>query len=408
MGDGRGGAVRLRGLGVLGVVVGLAVAPAGVAGADPALTKERLYALARERSYGTPVALDLSARWATPTRITDSGYVIGSGGFDTESGVTQVREFRWHDGVTELLPEIGENPRIVDVNERGQVLAATWWDGQGYQEPFVWEPDGSVVELSDVARWRTASGINDHGLVVGLVDEDRVPATWQDGTLTRLPTPEGEYLALSANGDTVNDRGEFVGTMLGGEHPWRAYVWRDGVPHELPVEGSARSAAERINERGDVLGYVDSADGKGHVLWEGGERRRWVDKAARYGLDATDLNERGVVVGNATTHHLRGPVRSNERGVALPLPGLGAKGGTVAALHDTLDLAVGSAHRPGDANPHAVAWVLTVPVPLGEQLDGRRMPISQAVDVNAHGQVVGWVGLTDWQPRVVVWDLRKR
>lgn len=401
MGDARAVARRVRAAAVLGVVVALVAVPAGAAGADAALTKERLYELTRARPYGTPVALDLPGERPYGGRITDSGFVIGSTEID---GV--YRGFRWRDGRTELLPDVfGEGWSSAGANESGQVVVMPEQDSEGFLRPYLWQPDGSVVDISAGERWRQVAGINDDGVVVGTV-EGWVPVTWRDGVLTRHPAPGGRGVQL-AQGRALNDRGEFIGWVSGEDLRTHGYVWRDGVPHELPAAWDANVSVQRINDRGDVLGHVSSRYGTGLAVWHGGKQLRWVDKDDRYGMQVSDMNERGVVVGQARPYHLRGPLRSDQRGVIMPLPGLGGmQGGEVWAVHD-LDVAVGSGYRAGDEWSHPVAWVLTAPVPLGERLGGEQARSGWAVDVNAQGQVLGRLFFPDGRAEVVVWDLRR-
>lgn len=107
------------------------------------------------------------------------------------------------------------------------------------------------------------------------------------------------------------------------------------------------------------------------------------------------------------------PVVADARGTRH-LPTLGGASGAATDVHD-LGVAVGFAQRAGDVTTvHAVAWVLDVPVALGERLPGVAVRGSAAYDVNARGQVVGTLNavlspVTDVPgQRAVLWELVPR
>lgn len=365
------------------------------AASGAALTKERLYALARARTYGTPVRLDVPGQ-VSSTQLTDSGHVVGSTYVDD---VMQL--FRWHDGRAELLAaQDADITQLVDANDAGQILAfRRWWTGPWNEvDAFLWEPSGAVVSLG---TWASVVAVDDDGRVVGTLPGGQL-ATWRDGVVTPVAAPPGQ-VALPWGGHATNDRGDIAGTVVTGTTS-RGWVWRDGVATELPSPAGADVYVQWITDSGHVLGEVDGVT----VLWEHGQRLRDVDPQDRYQLAVGDVNARGVVVGTAQRYHLRGPVRSNERGVAMPLPGLGGPGGTASGIHD-LDIAVGTAYRAGGGWTQPVMWVLTVPVALGTRLDGVQARGGGASDINERGQVLGRLEMPVGSAvpgGLVMWDLR--
>lgn len=303
--------------------------------------------------------------------------------------------------VAELLaPQDADVTQFMDANDAGQVLAyRRWWSGPWNEvDAFLWEPTGAVVPLG---TWETVVAVDDDGRVVGTLPGGQL-ATWRDGVVTPVAAPPGT-VGLPGGGHATNDRGDIAGTVGTGTTS-RGYVWREGVATELPAPAGADVSVQWITDEGHVVGEVDDVT----VLWEHGQRLRDVDPKGRYQLAVGDVNAHGVVVGTAQRYHLRGPVRSNTRGVAMPLPGLGGPGGTASGLHD-LDIAVGSAYRAGGGWTQPVMWVLTVPVALGTRLDGVQARGGGASDINEQGQVLGSLVMPPGSPvgsGLVMWDLR--
>lgn len=396
------------------VLVGLVLTAGPATGAStadvPVLTKERLYELARSRTYGTPVEIEIpGARARTPRVLTDSGVVVGDAVVD---GVERV--FRWRDGRTELGPPPPDGWELhyaVDVNEAGTVLGSYRRPGEwDLVEPFAWYPDGTVRSLADAGTWRSVVGITGSGAVLGMLADGRA-VTWRDGALTDVPLPAGAVPG-SVDVVSVNERGEYVGHARGADAVRSGYVWRDDVPTRLPAP--AGSGVQRITEHGDVIGTL--SDTYQRVVWEDGARLRQVDPKGVFGLTLTDVNARGVVIGDASVYHLRGAVRADPaRGVIAALPGLGGERrdpSWAADIHDVLDVTVGNATPVGTRYGLPVVWVSTVPVPLGSRIDGEQAWAGRALSINARGQVLGYL-YTEWTDtkignHAVLWDLVPR
>ena len=87
--------------------------------------------------------------------------------------------------------------------------------------------------------------------------------------MTNLGTiGSGESFALG-----INNRGQVIGGIDTTPEDTHAFLWERGVMTILPSLGGTTSTARAINERGQVAGYSSTATGETHaVLWERGAR----------------------------------------------------------------------------------------------------------------------------------------
>jgi len=358
-----------------------------------------------------PVDLQVPGRGAAAHRISESGVVVGVA-YTDEGGV---RAFRWEDGVADVLTEPAVDSSSVDVNADGQVLVQTYLE-DGSSGVVLWQPDGTVVDLTSAASPTTgdvyASDLDDHGRVaLDLYDAttgDAHAAVWQDGTLTLLDDGDGES-RLGGSG-ALNERGDVAGTVTSGDGP-RAVVWRDGVATALPLPaGATASYGDAVNERGDVLGAVREGTRTRAVLWHDGRVRYLVaGDAPRQSF--YDLNDRGVAVGTVGDQQVvLHAALADRRGLTL-LPTLGGPSGTAYAVNDR-GTAVGTTTTGlTAAYGHAVAWVRGVAVPLSGWVDDEEPVNSVALDVDEHGRAVGYVqrrdpgGSLSFNMRALLWEV---
>ncbi len=192
----------------------------------------------------------------------------------------------------------------VAINDRGQVVCNAWvgdYSMIGMSPPrvnhaFVWQ-NGKETKLtlggkqSGVNNGYISNGkaaaINGQGQVVGWAETkegDQHAFLWENGKMRDLGTfggKEGEAVA-------VNDRGQVVGwaeTKKGDRH---AFFWENGKMADL-TPGRA-STAIAINNRGQVV-----VSSRPDFLWEKGKTTRI--GTAKDSVIPEAINERGQVVG---------------------------------------------------------------------------------------------------------------
>jgi len=150
----------------------------------------------------------------------------------------QARAFIWQKGVMQDLGTLGgPDAQAVLINERGQVV------GWSYTNSDPGACSGSGLALTtDSFIWEEGKGMNDLGNF--------------GGTCT-----------LAAD---INNRGQVVGTSwLAGDLVFHAFLWENGILHDLGVSFGGNSGALAINQAGDAVGFGYPAGATAHhaALW---------------------------------------------------------------------------------------------------------------------------------------------
>ncbi len=198
---------------------------------------------------------------------------------------------------------------------------------QGYRVDDLGALDGNtswawaINDRGDVAGWSSA-GVNDEAFVAK-------PRTGMRG-LGRLPHTRASY-ALG-----VNDAGLATGYSGLAFETVRSFAWTGarGLV-DLGSLGGASSWARALNNRGQIVGESETADGEIHMFWW--SAGRMADLGTPPGerfAQAESISDVGHVAGNAGGPFLW------RNGVFTPLPSLGGFG----LVHDVNDFgaAVGS------------------------------------------------------------------
>ena len=101
---------------------------------------------------------------------------------------------------------------------------------------------------------------------------------WQDGVMHDLGTLGGIESQVSVvGGRKINSRGQVVGTSTTGPVPGmpccgpHAFLWSDGVMHDLGTLGGMQSVGVALDRHGQVGGHSRTSGGDTHAcLWSEG------------------------------------------------------------------------------------------------------------------------------------------
>jgi len=216
----------------------------------------------------------------------------------------------------------------------------------------------------------------------------------------------------------INNRGLVAGTaLLADGVTQNAFLWQKGMRTDLGTLGGPNSSAfRRPNERGQVAGNAETAtpDPLGedfcsfgtHLIclafvWQNGTMTPLATLGGNNSWATGGVNNRGQVAGVAenSTPDASCALPNLEQkpviwtnGTARELPTLpGDPDGFVAAINERGQAAgISSDCGASTTRQHAVLWSEDGPVTDLGSFGG---PINGAMDINNHGQVVGFAGL---------------
>ena len=236
--------------------------------------------------------------------LNDSGQIVGY----TADNLGNFTPTLWENGQTKSLPFLANNDTFgmaQGINNSGEIVGIT---GPGFGESIThW--NNNLVPTSNGTSFGPEYSINDKGQIAGIFESNPMnfdAGIWTDGSLTNIGTLGGPF----ANPSDINNEGVVVGSASTVTGNLRAFIY-DGddmtALRMIPDGNGGSTAANAINELGQVVGHSIS-DGVSHAtLWNGYEvydLNNFLDagsKSAGWVLtDALDINDQGWIVGTAT------------------------------------------------------------------------------------------------------------
>ncbi len=206
-------------------------------------------------------------------------------------------------GGNDRVQAVGE-AETADMDPNGEDFCG--FGSQHVCQPFLWQ-SGLMTPLPPLTNQNGAAGgngaanaINNRGQIVGTFENTErdstcppydpallqyqqfqfKPVIWQNGTVQELPTvsgdPDGIVFAINDNGQAVGASGQCTSFQVNGDltylHGLHATLWENGTVTDLGnlggVAGGGGNAALGINNRGQVVGHIGTADGPAHAfMW---------------------------------------------------------------------------------------------------------------------------------------------
>jgi probable HAF family extracellular repeat protein len=231
--------------------------------------------------------------------------------------------FIWKQGVLTALSTLGgNNAEAWQINNRGQVIGAAENTTQDPNctaftlevEPVIWER-GKIQELPTVSGDLDglAQAINDRGQAVGIstnCPSELFVFPSHAVLWTRVPGKVG-VIDLGNLGSSkfniafgINNRGQVVGQSgLTGDMAFHAFLWQDGAMTDLgTLPGDVVSWAETINSKGEAVGTSFDANSNMHpFVWQDGMMTNLNTLVPRdspmFLLEALGNNDLGQIVG---------------------------------------------------------------------------------------------------------------
>ncbi len=218
-------------------------------------------------SLGSGVALDVNSRGQI------AGWLKSD---DACSGACAYHAVLWEKGTPKPLEGVNiylDDPRTdpfynwnmpllapLAINNRGDVVGS-YMPGPGAPYHAFWWHDGTLEDFGP----GHAYDINERGQITVLLGTDDTgfgAAVWEDGSLTSIGGgTDGPWPIPIA----LNNRGEVVGfhvwSLVSGGFWFGAFLWDDGVMHDLGFPPNANASALDINEQGQIVGNARTSEG---------------------------------------------------------------------------------------------------------------------------------------------------
>lgn len=277
-------------------------------------------------------------------------------------------------------------------NSKDNFSMAMGLNNQGWTENmdgFVNPPENNMG--TTVARGRAV--INIHGLNIDLGTLGN-PDTGNSWINWGGINDRGEAVGLSETADLDPNGEDFCG--FGTFLTCVPFLWRDGHMSALPTVGGNNGQATAINNRGEVVGYSETANtdptcppapAVSPILWEKGQAHPLPLVGTDTDGVADGLNDLGQAVGYSGSCFAAKHAVMWQNGTAFPLPDLGIGRSNRAFAINNLGQIVGRVRSADGATFVAALWQPDGTLTILGHLPGDVAAF--ATGINNLGQVVG-------------------
>ena len=185
------------------------------------------------------------------------------------------------------------------INNRGEIVGTFTESQFGNTRGYVFRRDAVTILEIPGQTSVVPMCINDRGQIVGFSAPGPRGFLWDDGVVTSITVPGASQTVLHG----INNDGQILGHSRQDLFALaRAFLWADGqftfldVPGVLPVVASATEASMGFNDRGQIVGPVQSGGRQHGFLLDNGELTLIDVPDATHTL-ASGINNRGQIVG---------------------------------------------------------------------------------------------------------------
>jgi probable HAF family extracellular repeat protein len=274
-------------------------------------------------------------------------------------------------------------------------------------------PNGATVNIL-VPNVR---GIGDRGTVFGTVDEVRQPIplatdraiAWEQDKTGKYQLTINDFGGLESYFFDTNNSQQFVGRNILSDGYEKTIVIENGVVKELKALGGDGGTAQGINNKGQIVGSIDS-DGKldekftnTAVIWEKDAKGEYqLKNLGTFGATQAslrDINDAGHIIG-AKSNGLSGADAVTNPfilrdGTVTDLGSLGGKTGSVTGIN-SFGTVVGASQvllADGKTENHAFVWSEGKLADLNNLLskpltyEGAKVVLTNAVGINNFGDI---------------------
>ena len=245
--------------------------------------------------------------WTEANAINDKGQVLCTAGIrkDYDPHIAGSRAFLWEQGRQHDLGTLAHYPNSqgIALNNRGQILGKALLTNSFFSpfRVFLWQ-DGGLHDLPTLSLPGVEpTALSDAGEVVGCVARNgkvsgQKAFVWKNGKSQSLGLPLGSVA------NAINHTGTAHPLLLAGEVQGTGFLWRNGHLRKMRMAGTWGVHLHAVNASGQSVGDVNLTTGHSHaLLWQKGKITDLGTLAARQDSTATAINNRGAVVGWATT-----------------------------------------------------------------------------------------------------------